>query len=179
MKNREDNVMREEWKDIEGYEGQYMVSNKGRVKSLDRIDYAGRQLKGKILKQAETRGNYLIATLSKEGKLKAHRVNRLVAIAFIDNHKGYDQAGHMDDDNQNNNVKNLYWTNSKENNTHNEKHKRCILKLSKRIVGVKGNESIIFSSSTEAGKNGFNASAIRNCISGLSNTHKGYKWEHC
>ena len=31
--------MTEEWKDIEGYEGKYQVSNLGRVRSLDRMSY--------------------------------------------------------------------------------------------------------------------------------------------
>lgn len=31
-----DRVILEVWKDIQGYEGLYQISNKGRVKSLDR-----------------------------------------------------------------------------------------------------------------------------------------------
>lgn len=46
--------MQEIWKDIPGYEGLYQVSNKGRVKSLERYSYKGnrsvQKLKTKILK---------------------------------------------------------------------------------------------------------------------------------
>lgn len=34
MKYKSDDVMKEIWKDIEGYEGFYQISNLGRVKSL-------------------------------------------------------------------------------------------------------------------------------------------------
>ena len=52
----------EEWKDIVGYEGVYMVSNLGRVKSLDRkVEYLdGRKYfyKGKILTTSIKRRNF-------------------------------------------------------------------------------------------------------------------------
>ena len=35
--------MTEIWKDIQGYEGYYQVSNLGEVRSLDRLDSAGRK----------------------------------------------------------------------------------------------------------------------------------------
>ena len=41
--------MQETWKDIQGYEGFYQVSNVGRVRSVDRIDSRGHKRKGKIL----------------------------------------------------------------------------------------------------------------------------------
>jgi hypothetical protein len=40
----------EVWKDIKGYEGSCQVSDLGNVRSLDRIDYAGRSLKGRMFK---------------------------------------------------------------------------------------------------------------------------------
>jgi hypothetical protein len=40
---------REIWKDIEGFEGLYQVSNMGRVRSLDREDRNGRGWKGTML----------------------------------------------------------------------------------------------------------------------------------
>ena len=46
--------MQEIWKDIEGYEGLYQVSNKGRVRSLDRIvvseNRSTQKIKGAIKK---------------------------------------------------------------------------------------------------------------------------------
>lgn len=39
----------EEWRDIQGYEGLYQVSNCGRVKSIDRILPNGKTHKGRVL----------------------------------------------------------------------------------------------------------------------------------
>ena len=49
-------MKKEIWKEIEGFEGFYEISNLGRVRSLDRIVYfknnkGKREYKGKILKQ--------------------------------------------------------------------------------------------------------------------------------
>lgn len=50
---------REIWKDIEGYEGLYQVSNLGRVRSLERIDASGHHRKGIMLAGRTVRGGYL------------------------------------------------------------------------------------------------------------------------
>ena len=78
-------IIMEIWKDIEGYEGLYQVSNIGRVKSMNRIvnnnggtDYR----KERVLKQDIDRGGYIQTHLSKDGKVKTHKVHRLVAKAF-------------------------------------------------------------------------------------------------
>ena len=67
--------MIETWKDIVGYEGTYMVSDHGRVKSL-------KWGKERILKQTLTSG-YLAVNLSKEGKQKRGVVHVEVAKAFL------------------------------------------------------------------------------------------------
>ena len=38
MRQKGDDIMTEEWKDIEGYEGFYQISNLGRVKSLGGVE---------------------------------------------------------------------------------------------------------------------------------------------
>jgi hypothetical protein len=64
----------EEWKDIEGYEGYYMVSDKGRVKSLARIvvrkDGRMHTVKEYILKQSSHPQGYMLIALSKDYKRK-------------------------------------------------------------------------------------------------------------
>lgn len=64
--------MQEVWKSIEGYEGEYEVSNHGRVKSLPRPKWNGTN-KGRILKIHKNR-----VTL----RGKTHSVTRLVERAF-------------------------------------------------------------------------------------------------
>ena len=96
--------MNEEWRDIEGYEGLYQVSNLGRVKSLN----YNRTKSEKILKTAMRRG-YLGVTLFKDGKPKTFMVHRLVAMMFINNPEKLPVVNHKDEDKLNNNADNLEW----------------------------------------------------------------------
>ncbi|WP_373232115.1 NUMOD4 domain-containing protein [Cohnella sp.] len=166
------------WKDIQGYEGMYQVSDLGRVRSLNRIDCAGRRLKGTLMKLSKTRGDYLMVGLTKNGETKLFRINRLVAMMFIPNPNELPEVGHDDDDRQNNRVQNLYWTDRSENCTHNDRHKRVGEKIGKAIIGESSCSVIRFKSSLEAERNGFNSSAIRNCLTGRSRTHNGYTWSY-
>lgn len=105
--------MKEEiWKNIEGYEGLYQVSNLGRVKSLDKYlpDTLGRVSfrKEKIICQLQ-RGGYLAVQIWKKGKNKKFLVHRLVATAFIPNPDNLPQVNHKDENKANNNVDNLEW----------------------------------------------------------------------
>ena len=85
--------MEEIWKDIEGYEGLYQVSNIGNVKSLDRIKPHNTSksgviaVKGVLLKKNKNYKGYLKVQLSNgfTRKRETKSVHRLVAIAFIDN----------------------------------------------------------------------------------------------
>ena len=111
----------EVWKDIKGYEGLYQVSNKGRVKSLDRYANNNGTLQfrpERILKQniqKVGRSRRCTVTLSKESKIKRIRVHRLVAEAFIPNPENKPQIDHIDTNMENNNVENLRWVTPKEN----------------------------------------------------------------
>lgn len=50
-------------------------------------------------------------------------------------------------------------------------------KLSKRVGAYKDGELIMtFQSAQEAGRNGFNCSAVNSCCRAERNTHKGYEW---
>ena len=64
----------EVWKDVNGFEGLYMISNKGRLKRLETTYYREKDgkrclLKEKILNpKSVTKRGYLRTTLSKMGK---------------------------------------------------------------------------------------------------------------
>ena len=105
------------WKDIKGYENRYQVSNKGRVKSLDRAAGLNRKIKGKILNQCNTYG-YLNVTLCKNGTKKTARVHRIVLSQFIENTNNYKAINHKDGVKTNNNINNLEWCSSKQNHEH-------------------------------------------------------------
>ncbi len=73
----------EAWRPIPGYEGIYEVSSLGRVRSIDRVDCAGKRQKGRIRKLGALESGYLKVDLSKGGVLSSHTVHSLVALAHI------------------------------------------------------------------------------------------------
>lgn len=109
------------WKDIKHYEGWYQVSNKERVKSLQReiIFSSGsvRLQNSKLLKPRIANG-YLGVTLTKNSMAKTISVHRLVAESFIPNPKNKPHVNHKDGNKLNNHLYNLEWSTSKENIQH-------------------------------------------------------------
>lgn len=98
----------EEWRDIDGYEGYYQVSNLGRVKGIKLI----RQYKKeRILSQylLDRGKGYYKVWLYKDKKRKMYYVHRLVAQAFIPNPNNYPDINHKDENPRNNVVDNLEW----------------------------------------------------------------------
>lgn len=95
------------WKDVVGYEGEYQVSNVGRVRSIK---------KGKclILKQFKTLSGYNKCTFWLYGKSNNLMVHRLVCSAFIGEPNGM-QVNHIDENKLNNNIKNLEYVSGREN----------------------------------------------------------------
>lgn len=96
--------------------GLYQVSNLGNIRSLNRKVYQKNKngnlqmhiYKGKKLKKQVQKNGYEVVNLYKETKMSKKLVHRLVAIAFIDNEKGYKYINHKDNNKRNNNINNLY-----------------------------------------------------------------------
>ena len=64
---------------------------------------------------------------------KTYRVNRLVALTFIENPNNYLQCHHIDDNRTNNNVDNLAWVTASKNNSLKSKRKG---ELTSKYVGI-------------------------------------------
>ena len=111
----------ENWKDIIGYEGLYLVSDCGRIMSLPRTWVTGSNTilshNGCILKQCNLIHGYKGVVLN-NGKSKTFRVHRLVAMAFIENPENKKEVNHLDGNKANNIVENLEWATASENQFH-------------------------------------------------------------
>lgn len=109
--------VKEEWRDVVGYEGLYQVSDWGNVRSLN-YNKTGQV---RLLKQVVAKDKYLVVTLSKNGKQKEGKVHRLVAEAFIPNPESKKEVGHLKtlpngfEDKTANEAWNLAWMTRKEN----------------------------------------------------------------
>lgn len=111
--------MKEKWKDIEGYEGLYQISNKGNVKSLN----YNKTKKEKLLK-SHYHHNYKRITLYKDKKYKSFFVHVLVAKSFIPNPNNLPQVNHKDENRENNVYTNLEWCTEKYNCNYGNRNKK-------------------------------------------------------
>ena len=110
--------MSEAWKDIEGYDGRYSISNAGRIRSNNYMNSS----KTKILSVNKLVGRgYVQKILYANGKKpRGVLLHRLVAEAFLDKPEFEDQinVNHKDGNKLNNSFENLEWVNHQENNAH-------------------------------------------------------------
>lgn len=172
--------MEEIWKDIQGYEGKYQISNLGRVKSLN----YHRSCKEGFIKMHDNKHGYLCVSLN--GKMFG--VHRLVSQAFIENPENLPQVNHIDENKYNNCVSNLEWCDSKYNNNYGTHIQRGLLTriINNRKTAPKkidqysldGKFIKTWNSGTELVKCGFHQGNICNCCNGQRKTSKGYIWKY-
>lgn len=173
--------MSEIWKDIEGYEGIYKISNLGNVKSLERTLWNGHTYytyKERLLKKSINHNGYYTVRLSKDGKGVNYLLHRLLAIAFIPNPDNLPIINHKDGNKLNINLDNLEWSTYKDNNEH--AIETGLNKVAKKIkaIDVGTNEVMYFESAREADRVlGVGYKNISACLNGRQKTCGGYKWE--
>ena len=174
----------EEWRDIEGYEGLYQVSDLGRVRSLPR-----NTTKGGIIKLLIRPNGYLYVDLYKNGKNKKHNVHRLVAEAFLPNPNNLPCINHKSEIRTENYVDNLEWCTYQYNSNYGNCKRKII--LSRNASGKKSAEKqvkqmsidgriiCIWKSTAEAERHGYSSSHISKCCNGKRKTHRGCLWAFC
>lgn len=101
----------EEWKDVIGYEGIYLISNFGRLKSI-------KFNKERILKPSFDGRGYLNTILWKKGINKSFKIAHLVAYNFIGKRPKNLVINHINGIKADNNVDNLEYVTYGENSKH-------------------------------------------------------------
>ena len=129
--------MEEIWKDIQGFEGIYKVSNLGNVLSLN----YRKQGYSKLLTPKCNNCGRLWVELRNNGVVKQYLIHRLVAMAFIPNLNNYPEINHIDENPKNNKVTNLEWCTREYNIRyyceHHKKQKREVRNYSKKYQNRK------------------------------------------
>lgn len=180
--------MKEEWRDIKGFEGKYMVSNLGIVKSLN---YNNTGKEG-ILEGVDNGHGYLQVGLYKDGNREQPLVHVLVATAFLENPDNLPEVNHKNEDKTNNCVENLEWVSHEYNvnygtrnkkiseklkgKKHSEEHNK---KLSKPVFSVNKESGLImwWESIREAERcTGINKSNITRCCKGKAKSAGNHIW---
>jgi hypothetical protein len=134
------NTQIEEWKAIAECNGEYYVSNYGRVKSLKR----GKEI---ILKDSCFGVGYRGVKLHFKGGIRKSRtIHKLVAVAFISNEENKKEVNHIDGNKLNNNFTNLEWVTRSENAQHGWRtglFEPNRLSHSKAVIDIKTNKKYV------------------------------------
>ena len=189
-KPKEITLTDEVWKEIPDFP-MYMVSNKGRIKTLKKIYYCGNHKSKRIesehiISEVTMKDGYKRVSLSNNGLRKSFLVHRLVAKIFISNPNNLPQVNHKDEDKTNNSVDNLEWCDSKYNSNYGSRNIRASKSLyckgKSKTIGqytLEGKLIRIWCSATEAARKlGYNQGLIDMCCKGKRNKHKNYIWKY-
>lgn len=190
---------KEVWKFIVGYEGKYMVSSYGRVKSLN-YNKTGKE---KLMSPVPDKDGYLRVILWFNGKRKLEGVHRLVAFAFPEIcGKWFEGAvcNHKDENPSNNRADNLEWVTQQYNIVYgtarqrqsdtmlsrhykrSEETKHLISESKKKpIIQYDKNMQVIaeWENADVAGKSlDYKPNTIRSCANGKNKTAYGFIWRY-
>lgn len=172
--------MTEIWKPVDGFEGQYEVSNYGRVRNVN-----WRGLGYRLLKPHFDKDGYLRVGLCVDNHKVMKFVHRLVATAFVANPLNKQQVNHKDEIKHHNTVDNLEWVTCVENNNYGSRNER--LSASKlntnckaiRQLDLDGNLLKTWVSLNEIKRQtNYDITHIMRVCKGVKKTGYGYKWQY-
>lgn len=161
-------------RDIKGFEGLYAITSCGKVWS-----YRSK----KFLALYQTKSGYLTANLSKNGKSKPYRVNRLVAEAYLENPNNLPYVNHKDEVKTHNWINNLEWCDAKYNSNYGSSRDKIAEKLEgnnnsgKPVICIE--TGVVYKSVKEAERQtGIHNSGINRVVNGKMKTSGGYHWKY-
>lgn len=171
------------WKDIEGFEGLYQVSNFGMVRSVDHYvtqpnphNRKPQQVlrPGKLITFSIGSSGYYQAPLSKGNrKYKTMMIHRIVAKTFVPNPDNLEIVNHKDENKLNNRADNLEWCTTKYNAHYGKNTKRTKVQQ----LDMDGNLIQEFPSARDAAKalESGHRSITESCRKDIP--FKGFRWK--
>lgn len=169
------------WKDIQGYESKYQISNLGNVKSLNyRKTGIPKLLTPKINKKG-----YMWVSLSDGKNPRPFLVHRLVAMAFLTNPNNYPEVNHKDENPLNCNVDNLEWCTHLYNVRYSFNLHKDRKPIGKKPIKVLINQLTLNGDYIKTWDGylilyktfNYKGTSIKECCEGKRKTAYGYKWE--
>lgn len=169
------------WKEVDGFNGIYLISTFGRVCSCHHY------MKNpyKIRTPHKDKLGYFKLSLYKDSKHYPRWIHRLVATAFIPNPYNLNEVDHIDGNPSNNIVTNLRWVTHRENlmNPITRNRRKSLkgvpnVKLYKPVALILQNKSkiVVFESAKSTQTQGFNPNIVAQVCNGVKKTHKGQKF---
>lgn len=172
----------EQWKNVVGYEGSYLISSLGRVFSIS---------SNKVLKTYINKLGYERIEFNVGGTNRKYFVHRLVAEAFVPNPSNLPIVNHRDENPSNNKADNLEWCTHKYNLNYGTCIQRRVAHTaykhgadhaqSKKVYqfDLKGNFIKEYGSAGEAAnETGLERKSICKCGTGHLKTYGGYVWKY-
>ena len=159
--------MTEEWKEVAGFNGKYLISNYGNIVNTD---FFNKGIAVRLKPVTSPTGAFI--NLCIDGRSGGKYLHRLVAEAFIPNPDNLPEVRHKDGNKLNNHVDNLEWV---------EHHMKTLGKIpyrAKRIKAITEDGKVeYYNSCTEAGKAlGVSKQAINQAVNGHVHTCCGRTW---
>lgn len=157
----------ERWRDIEGFEGRYRISDHGRVFSL---------ISKKLLNIYTNGCGYQCVYLyeADTGHYKNFKIHRLVAAAFIPNPLNLPQVNHKNEDKTYNYYLNLEWCSAAYNNNYGTRTLRAAITRAMPVVCIE--TGAIYWGAGEAARQVGIHNHISECCNGKRKSCGGYHW---